>query len=162
MPDNDSKQWFIRSALIADVERIYKLMSPGLKDGQLLPRSRMDLYAQVRDFFVAETASGELIGTAALHIYWLDMGEVRSVIVAPDYRGRGLGADLVETCVADAVRMGLERVCVLTNSPDYFAKRGFGPCEKSDLPHKVWLDCVHCLKFPDCDEWPMVRKVEAS
>jgi amino-acid N-acetyltransferase len=24
--------------------------------------------------------------------------------------------------------------------------------DKALLPHKVWSDCLKCVKFPDCDE----------
>ena len=28
--------------------------------------------------------------------------------------------------------------------------------DKSELPHKVWGDCIKCVKFPDCDEIAMI------
>jgi amino-acid N-acetyltransferase len=27
--------------------------------------------------------------------------------------------------------------------------------DKSELPQKVWSDCIKCAKFPDCDEVAM-------
>ncbi|HOL22982.1 MAG TPA: GNAT family N-acetyltransferase, partial [bacterium] len=27
----------------------------------------------------------------------------------------------------------------------------------SQLPHKVWSDCINCPKFPRCDETAMLK-----
>jgi amino-acid N-acetyltransferase len=32
--------------------------------------------------------------------------------------------------------------------------------DKSELPHKVWGDCMKCVKFPDCDEIAMIMDLE--
>jgi amino-acid N-acetyltransferase len=29
--------------------------------------------------------------------------------------------------------------------------------DKSALPHKIWSDCLKCVKFPDCDEIALVK-----
>jgi amino-acid N-acetyltransferase len=36
---------------------------------------------------------------------------------------------------------------------------GFEVIEKSELPQKIWGDCVQCPKFPDCDEIAMARDI---
>jgi amino-acid N-acetyltransferase len=36
---------------------------------------------------------------------------------------------------------------------------GFKRIERADLPLKIWSDCVHCVKFPDCDEIAMMREL---
>ena len=36
------------------------------------------------------------------------------------------------------------------------AQHGFRLVDKSELPHKVWGDCIKCAKFPDCDENAMI------
>lgn len=52
--------------------------------------------------------------------------------------------------------MGLKRVFCLTYKPDFFGKFGMRIVDKSELPHKVWTDCIKCVKFPDCDEIAMI------
>ena len=38
----------------------------------------------------------------------------------------------------------------------FFGRFGFKVVDKSQLPHKVWGDCMKCVKFPDCDEIAMI------
>jgi amino-acid N-acetyltransferase len=52
-------------------------------------------------------------------------------------------------------------VFALTYRPDFFSTLGFSEVEKSELPHKVWQDCIHCVKFPECDEVAVMRDVPA-
>jgi amino-acid N-acetyltransferase len=62
----------------------------------------------------------------------------------------------VEMCLVEAKSLGIRRVFVLTYVEGFFAKLGFKTVEKSQLPHKVWSDCLKCSKFPECDETAMV------
>jgi amino-acid N-acetyltransferase len=109
----------------------------------------------LRDFYVFE-ADGKLLGTAALHIVWDDLAEVRSVAVAEDVGRKGIGSQLVQACIVEARQIGLNRVFCLTYKPDFFGKHGFRLVDKAELPHKVWGDCIKCAKFPDCDENAMI------
>jgi len=47
-------------------------------------------------------------------------------------------------------------------NPNFFSRFGFMIVDKSELPQKVWKDCINCVKFPDCDEIAMVLKMESS
>ena len=64
--------------------------------------------------------------------------------------------NLTEKGRAEAREIGLKRIFCLTYKPDFFAKHGFHLVDKSELPHKVWGDCIKCVKFPDCDENAMI------
>ena len=48
--------------------------------------------------------------------------------------------------------MGIGRVFALTYQQSFFEKLGFSVIEKSELPQKIWGDCIKCAKFPECDE----------
>ncbi len=141
----------IRKALIPDVKEIHRLLLDYARDGLLLSRSLAELYESVRDFYVFEV-DGKVIGTAALNICWEDLAELRSLAVHPDHNGRGVGQELVQTCLDEARRLGIRRVFALTYKQAFFEKLGFKVIEKSQLPHKIWGDCMKCAKFPDCDE----------
>lgn len=141
----------IRKALIPDVKEIHRLLLDYARDGLLLSRSLSELYESLRDFYVFE-ADGKVVGTAALNICWEDLAEVRSLAVHPDYNGRGAGKALVLACLDEARRLGIRRVFALTYKQAFFEKLGFTVIEKSQLPHKIWGDCMKCAKFPDCDE----------
>ena len=141
----------IRKAIIADVREIHRLLLDYARDGLLLSRSLAELYESVRDFYVFEV-DDKVVGTAALNICWEDLAELRSLAVHPDYNGRGAGKVLVLACLDEARRLGIRRVFALTYKQAFFEKLGFALIEKSQLPHKIWGDCMKCAKFPDCDE----------
>ncbi len=145
----------LRKAQISDVKDIQKLLTFFASRGDMLSRSLSELYESIRDFYICEE-EGRLIGTAALHIVWDDLAEVRSVAVAEDAGRKGVGTQVVQACIDEAKELGLKRVFCLTYKPDFFARFGFRVVDKSELPHKVWGDCMKCVKFPDCDEIAMI------
>ena len=145
----------IRKAKISDVKDIQKLLTSYASRGEMLSRSLSELYDSLRDFYIFEE-EGRVIGTSALHIVWEDLAEVRSVAVAEDAGRRGIGSQVVGACLEEARLLGLRRLFCLTYKPEFFAKFGFVVVDKSELPHKVWGDCIKCVKFPDCDEIAMI------
>ncbi|WP_129125610.1 MULTISPECIES: N-acetyltransferase [Geomonas] len=148
----------IRKARIGDVKDIQKLLTNFASRGEMLSRSLSELYEALRDFYVFEE-DGQLLGTSALHIVWEDLAEVRSVAVAESVGRRGIGSQVVGACIDEARSLGLKRLFCLTYKPDFFAKFGFKVADKSELPHKVWGDCIKCVKFPDCDEIAMILEL---
>ena len=149
----------IRKAKTGDVPDMQKLINFFADRGELLPRSLNQLYEDIRDFFVAEE-EGRLIGTCALHVNWDDLAEVKALVVDKEFQGKGLGKQLVQTCLDEAQALGISRVFALTYKPDFFHKLGFRNIDKSELPHKVWSECIHCVKFPDCGEIAVIRELE--
>jgi len=145
----------LRKAQIQDVKEIQKLLMVFASKGDMLSRSLSELYESLRDFYVYEE-EGTLLGTTALHIVWEDLAEVRSVAVAEDAGRKGIGRQLVQACIDEARALGLKRIFCLTYKPEFFGKMGFRLVDKSELPHKVWGDCIKCVKFPDCDENAMI------
>jgi amino-acid N-acetyltransferase len=150
----------LRKAQIKDVREIQKLLTYYANKGVMLSRSLSELYESVRDFYVLEEG-GKLMGACALHIMWEDLAEIRSVAVAEEAGRQGIGTRLVQSCLDEARALGLKKVFCLTYKPDFFGRFGFTIVDKSELPQKVWRDCVNCVKFPDCDEIAMVLKLES-
>ena len=146
----------IRKARMKDVKAIQKLISEYARKGDMLPRSLSEIYENLRDYFVYVQDGEEVIGAAAIHIMWEDLAEVRSLAVRDGNMGRGVGTQLVETCISEAIVLGISRVFALTYKPDFFEKLGFVRVDKSQLPQKIWTDCLKCSKFPDCDEVALV------
>ncbi len=148
----------LRKAQIKDVKDIQKLLTFFASRGDMLSRSLSELYEAIRDFYIVEEDQ-RLVGTAALHIVWEDLAEVRSVAVSEDAGRMGVGTQVVQACIDEAKALGLKKVFCLTYKPDFFAKFGFRIVDKSELPHKVWGDCMKCVKFPDCDEIAMILEL---
>jgi amino-acid N-acetyltransferase len=148
----------IRKATVDDVGAIQKLVNGHAQKGEMLPRSIGDICDNIRDFFIYEK-DGEIIGCCALHVTWVDLAEVRSLAVANDFQRIGVGTALLEACIEDAIRLSIKKLFALTYKPAFFEKKGFHTIDKSELPHKVWVACVNCIKFPDCDEIAVVKEL---
>jgi amino-acid N-acetyltransferase len=148
----------VRKALIEDAPAIQKLVNHFAGERQMLSRSLSEIYENIRDYFVVEDA-GAVVGSAALHIFWGDLAEVRALAVAESHQGKGLGKRLVDACRSEARRMGVRRIFALTFQPGFFRKAGFADISKNDLPHKVWSDCIRCPMFPDCDEEAVILQL---
>ena len=144
----------IRKARMGDVEAMHALINRHAKRGRMLARSRLELYENLRDFFVA-AENRKVHGAAALHISWEGLVEVKSVAVCDDANRSGVGRRLVRACLKEAVQIGARQVFVLTYVPEFFEKLGFGRIDRADLPHRIWAECVRCPEFPDCGEIPM-------
>lgn len=142
----------IRKARISDVRSIHVLVMHFADQGLLLPRSLSEIYDHLRDYTVIETSDNNIVGVIALNICWEGLAEVKSLAVREDYQEQGIGRQLVEHCLSEAVVLGIYRVFTLTYQPKFFEKLGFKLVDKSSLPQKIWADCIKCPKFPDCDE----------
>ena len=146
----------LRRATVADVKPIHAALLAASSQGLLLPRSLSHLYNHIREFFVLEDAAGQVVGCSALSIVWEDLAEVCSLFVDESLRGKGYGRVLVNACIEDAKMLKTHRVFTLTYQTEFFAKVGFSEVGKDILPQKIWADCIHCAKFPDCDEIAML------
>lgn len=118
---------------------------------ELLPRSLNDLYENIRDFVVM-VDDKRIVGTCALHVSWEDLAEVKALTIHEEYQGKKLGRTIVEYCLNEARSLGLTKAFALTYRPGFFKALGFQELDKSELPHKVWNECIHCVKFPNCGE----------
>jgi amino-acid N-acetyltransferase len=150
----------MRKAKISDVKAIQSLVNHYADSGQMLPRTLNELYEDLRDFHVFEE-NGSLIGVCALHVSWDGLAEIRSLAVRQDMIKSGIGTALVRQCLAEAAELQAERVFVLTYQDGFFKKIGFTAVDKKELPHKIWTDCLNCVKFPDCDESALIIRVTA-
>jgi amino-acid N-acetyltransferase len=146
----------IRRAQIADAGQIQQLINQFADAGRLLPRSLSEIYDNLRDFHVSEGPDHRIGGVCALHICWEGLAEIRSLAVAQGERKKGIGKKLVEACLEEARQLGVTQVFLLTYIPPYFERAGFRLVDKSTLPHKIWADCIRCVKFPDCDETALI------
>jgi len=151
----------IEKARVPHAQQIHDLIVYWSERTPVLRRSLGQIYETLREFVVA-VEGGRVVGAAALHIDWADLAEIRSVVVAPDRQGSGVGARMIEALVAEAREIGIDRVFVLTDKPDWFMRRGFGHITKDELPHKVWRDCVHCPIFTRCTEVALARPVNPA
>jgi amino-acid N-acetyltransferase len=146
----------IRKAKISDLRYVQKFINNYAKKEEMIPRSLNELYETVRDFLICEE-NGTINGVCALHIMWEDLAEIRSLAVDRHYQKKGIGKKLVQQCLKEARALGIEKVFALTYYPEFFKKLGFLDIDKSNLPQKIWGDCLRCPRFPECDEHAVIK-----
>jgi amino-acid N-acetyltransferase len=130
----------VRRARTSDVPGIQRLVEPLVAKRILLGKDLVVLYESVQEFRVAETADGELVGCGALHVLWEDLGEVRTLAVAPEWLKRGVGAAILERIEQDARELGLARLFCLTFETRFFGARGFLPIGDRVIEPEVYAE----------------------
>lgn len=149
----------IRKAIIKDTPKIREIVNKFAEKGLMLPLSYNQIYERIRDFWIIEKGK-QIIGCGALKPTWKDLAEIRSVAIKAKFQKRGYGKILIEKLIEEAKQLGFKKIFVLTFKPDYFKKFGFREIPRSRLPHKIWMDCINCPKFPKCDEVPLIKILE--
>jgi amino-acid N-acetyltransferase len=132
----------IRRATTADVDRIQELVAPLVSKRILLGKDLAVLYGAVPEFRVAEDADGNVVGCGALHVFWKEIGEVRTLAVDPLWRKRRVGHELVERLERDARRYGLAQLFCLTFEVEFFTAHGFAQIGESIVSPDVYAELV--------------------
>lgn len=118
-------EFTVRPARTSDVPFIQALVEPLVQRRILLGKDRVVFYEAVQEFRIAEAPDGTPIGCGALHVMWEDLAEVRTLAVADEWLGHGVGHAILERIEADAKQLGLSRLFCLTFEVDFFTKHGF-------------------------------------
>ncbi len=147
----------IRRARLPDVAAIVAVTKEFGNEGIMIPLSIGDVLERLRSFLVACDEEGKIVGCVAVDATWDFLVEIRSLAVEKRLHKSGVGRMLLDAALADAREFGAKEVFTLTYVPDFFAKFGFAVINRDTLPHKVWLVCVKCPKFPDCGEVAMKK-----
>jgi amino-acid N-acetyltransferase len=132
----------VRHARTGDVAAISALVEPLVQRRILLGKERVVFYESVQEFRVAETADGTVVGCGALHVMWEDLAEIRTLAVAPEWLGRGVGHTLLTNLEADAVELGLSRLFCLTFEVAFFERHGFHDMGEETVDPSVYAELV--------------------
>ena len=73
---------------------------------------------------------------------WEDIGEIRTLAVAPEWRGRGVGAALLDELEGDAEALGLSRLFCLTFETDFFGAHGYHEISEGIVSADVYAELV--------------------
>lgn len=156
-----------RRARPADAAALHALIARYAEEGLLLPRTLDEIRDHADHFLVLversaqneKAASHKILGCVALEPYGTDLAEIRSLAVAPELRGGGVGARLVRTALATARRRKFSRVFAVTHAPEFFVRQGFTASSRQDVPEKVERDCVGCPKARKCKLVAVIAQV---
>jgi amino-acid N-acetyltransferase len=150
----------IRKAKVRDVLTVQSLINQYAQQNLMLGRSLSELYENIRDFWVfVDPENHKVVGCCALHVCWKKLAEIKSLAVAPKFSSKGIGSALVLKSMDEAKSLGIKDIFVLTFVPKFFRRFGFRQINKNRLPHKIWVECCNCPKFPDCNEIALIKKI---
>ena len=95
-----------------------------------------DIAPHLGHFFVARKG-GVVVGAIGLEVYAPD-GLLRSLVVAPALRSRGLGEQLVRRLERAAAEWGVARLWLLTTTAEaFFARRRFRVTPRTAVPTEI-------------------------
>jgi amino-acid N-acetyltransferase len=99
--------------------------------------------------FVVAVAGEERVGLGGVEVYG-DFGLLRSVAVAPPWRGRAVGRSIVERLVRWSQRRGLRALYLLTETaPAFFEQVGFEQIGREAFPEEVKQSKEYAEVCPD-------------
>lgn len=166
----------ITKAKLEHIPLMREILQPEVQKGVILERSEEVMANMIRSYRIAwqntqkesdkvkenqeKSANSTLLGLCALHIHSLSLGEIRSLIVAPAFRRKGVATALILDCLKEAKELGLKEVLVLTYNKALFEGLGFNEVSKEKIPNqKIWADCILCKHFPLCDEIALIKVI---
>ena len=149
----------VRQATLADVDSLMDMIEYWAKQGQNLPRKRNDIIRGIQTFAVC-VKDEKVVGCACLYVYDSGLAEIRSLGVSPVIQRHGQGRAIVNYLLKRASKMFIQRVFVLTRSPEFFSKVGFQKTVIEALPEKILKDCENCPKREKCDEVAYIYNVK--
>jgi len=127
----------VRLARTSDVRAIRRLVDTYAPDRRLLSKATVALYEDITEFLVGEL-DGVVVGCGAVHVFWEDLAEVRTVAVDPAYVGKGVGSVLMSGLIARARDLGVSRLFCLTFETEFFGRHGFVEIEGTPVDHDVF------------------------
>ena len=87
-------------------------------------------------FFVVDEGA-QIVGAAGIELYD-KYALLRSVVVADDRRGAGLGALLTRRALDEAEARGVGAIFLLTSTAEaFFPRFGFAPVPREEVPERV-------------------------
>jgi amino-acid N-acetyltransferase len=141
----------VRKATVNDVDRILGLVNGYADQGLMLPKTPFKVYKNLQNYMIAEE-NGRIVGCAALVVLWRDLAEICSLAVDETCTGRGIGRELVSTCIKKAKGLKVPQLIVLTYQDRFFQKMGFHWVDRDSFPRKLMWECLECPKLEACDE----------
>jgi N-acetylglutamate synthase-like GNAT family acetyltransferase len=112
-----------------------------LDDAGLVTADLAETAAAGASFFRFAQADGTTVGYGGIEAVGEagdPIGLLRSIVVLPAWRGRGLGQAITTALIARAAQSGISTLYLLTTTADgFFARLGFVPVDRSAAPPPV-------------------------
>ncbi|MDP5051536.1 MAG: amino-acid N-acetyltransferase, partial [Candidatus Planktophila sp.] len=131
----------IRPARTNDIIGIRQLIDSYAPQGRLLSKETVTLYESVQEFTVAVEGE-QVVGCGALHVLWEDLAEVRTVAVAENLRGKGVGHQILDSIIDRAQSLGVKRIFCLTFETKFFGSHGFEVIEGTPVEPEIYQELL--------------------
>jgi amino-acid N-acetyltransferase len=151
----------VRAGAPEDADALFALISAHQVEGHLLPRELAELRRRAPRFVVA-VAGGRLVACAELAPLSSSTAEIRSLVVAPETRGRGVAGRLVGALRAQAVRDGFTALCAFTHDARLLLRHNFSLVPHPWIPEKIARDCGGCPLFRRCGQHAMLLPLKET
>ena len=152
----------IQPAVEEDIAAIAALVNGFAAENVMLPRTEESILQSLPDWLVASADGSQLLGCGSLVALTEQLVEIRSLAVATQGQGKGIGRRIVEELVQMATARGYAQICALTLEEGFFEKLGFEVVDRWSISPKLWQDCIYCPKFHHCDEIAVARTLTDS
>ncbi|MGB5209190.1 MAG: GNAT family N-acetyltransferase [Gammaproteobacteria bacterium] len=123
-----------------DVSEIKRVRETVFVDEQAVPAElEWDGLDEICIHAIAEDSNRDAIGTGRLH----PSGKIGRMAVVADWRGRGVGAEILQTLISIARGEGIEEVYLhgQTRVLEFYARYGFvaegEEFDEADIPHRM-------------------------
>lgn len=145
----------LRAGTPADAEALDALIRSHREEGHLLARDPDEIRRRASRFVVCE-ADGVIVGCAELAPLSKTVAEVRSLVVAREFRRAGIAARMVDEVRKRAHAAGFDTLSAFTHDARFFMQQNFSLVPHLWLPDKIAKDCVGCPLFRRCDQHAMM------
>ena len=115
----------IQPAAEEDIACIAALVNGFAAENLMLPRTEESILQSLPDWLVAVADCSQLLGCGSLVPLTEQLVEIRSLAVAPQGQGKGIGRQIVQELVQMATARGYAQICALTLQEAFFEKLGF-------------------------------------
>ena len=122
--------WRLRTAQETDFGTVAQMLAEADLPGE-------GMGGQFGKSFVVAEHEDNIVGAGGVEVYG-HYGLLRSVVVDPAFRGKGLGEAIVSDRLRWSARQGLRAVYLLTTTvPEFFEKIGFTEMSRAEVPTEI-------------------------
>ena len=126
----DHSEFKISPATHDDFVEVRDFLAPFMDGVHLLERTTVELELLLKHSFKAVALdqageSGRIVGFCALEIYSKKLAELQCLAVDSDFRRKGVGTELVKSCVARAREEKVKELMAISSSDEMFKACGF-------------------------------------
>ena len=137
------KEIIIKPAKIKNIKEIVDIIKNESLNSTVIKKSYKRILGNYKNFLVA--LDGEkVVGTIGFKSWSGVHIEIVSLVVDRDYRGEGLGVNLIKEIIAVIKKRGHKKAFVLTEVIELFKKFGFTDVDIKIFPQKILNDCKYC------------------